>query len=127
MSDQPFVLDSFAVITDAELMQEIAQRAANGEVDAQKMQRGLARWTIRYKEGAASCICCFNPIVDDTDIGAYFICFSEHEHEDLGFASAFCFDCGNKHDDLDAFVAAGVKGLRDRGIVMIPLGIAGRG
>ena len=127
MSDEPFVLDSFAVITDAELMQEIAERAASGEVDAQKMQRGLARWATRYNEGAATCICCFNPIVDDIDIGAYFICFSEHEHEDLGFASAFCFDCGNKHDDLDAFVAAGIKGLRARGIVMIPLSISGRG
>jgi hypothetical protein len=124
MRGEPFVLDSFVVITDEELMRDIAERAASGDVEAQKIQCGLACWTLRYKEGVASCICCSNPILDHMNIGAYFVCFSKHE--DHGFASAFCFDCGTKHHDLDAFVASGVKGLRDLGLVMIPLGIAGR-
>lgn len=124
MNDEPFLLDSFAVITDKDLMQDIADQAADGNLDAQKIQRGLARWNLCYRQGAATCICCSTPILHQPNIGAYFICYSEHE--DRGFASAFCFDCRLKCYDLDSFIAAAIKSMQDRGVAIVPVGTPGR-
>jgi hypothetical protein len=124
MHDEPFIIDRFAVVPDEEAMQNVIDGAAEGNWEEQKIQRGLQRWTLLYRQGKADCVCCSQPIVDEMNIGAYFICFSEHG--DQGFAHAFCLDCASEHDDVDSFVAAGLKGMRRLGVVMTPLVPAGQ-
>lgn len=123
MQDEPFILDRFAVVPDEETMQNVIDGAAEGNWEEQKIQRGLMRWTQQYRLGKADCISCSKPIADQMDVGAYFICFSEHG--DKGFAHAFCFGCASEHDDVDSFVAAGIEGMRKLGAVMTPLEPAG--
>jgi hypothetical protein len=124
MHDEPFVLDRFAVVPDEEEMQNVIDGAAEGNLEEQKIQRGIMRWTHLYRQGKADCLCCSKPIVEEMNIGAYFVCFSEHG--DQGFACAFCFDCAAEHDNLDSFVAAGIEGLCGHGVVMSPLVPTGR-
>jgi hypothetical protein len=123
MHDEPFLLDRFAVVPDEESMQNVIDRAADGNPDEQKIYKGIMCWTMLFRQGKADCITCLKPIVDQMNVGAYFICFSEYG--DHGFAHAFCFDCASEHDDVDSFVAAGIEGMRNLGAVITPVAAAG--
>lgn len=124
MDDEPFVIDRFAVVADEETMHDVIDKAAEGYSEEQKIRRGIMRWAKLYQQGKADCVCCSEPILHQMKFGAYFICFSEYT--DHGFACAFCYDCASQHDDIDAFVAAGIAGMREHGVVMTPLVPTGR-
>lgn len=119
------LLDTFAVVPDQETMQDVMDKAAAGCVEEQKIRSGILRWVQSYRQGKADCICCSGAIVDEMDVGAYLICFSEHSAH--GLAYAFCYDCASEHDEVDSFVEAGIRGMRKQGMVVTPLVAAGHG